>query len=45
MDDDSVLVEISECHKEEDWECGIGDCYNHNEYKHWGHHPMKNEFH
>ena len=44
-DDDGVLVEISECLKEEDWEWGIEDCYNQNKYNYWEHHPMKDEFH
>ena len=44
-DDDNVLVELCECHREEDWEFGIGDRYNHNEYKYWEHHSMKDEFH
>ena len=44
-DDDNVLVELWEYHKRNDWEWGIGDRNNHNEYTSFKHHSMKDEFH
>jgi hypothetical protein len=42
---DNILAQIWEGDKYEDWEWGIGDEKNHNEFQNWENHPMKDEFH
>jgi hypothetical protein len=42
---DNILVQLWEGDKYEDWEWGIGDEKNHNEFQNWENHPMKDEFH
>ena len=44
-DDDNVLIEIQECSKHKDWEYGIGDNRNYNDFRNAKLHPMNKEHH
>lgn len=44
-DSDNILVQLWEIGKtSKQWEYGVGDGNNHNEFAHWNH-PMKDEYH
>lgn len=42
---DNILAQVWEGDKYEDWEWGIGDEKNHNEFQNLENHPMKDDFH
>jgi hypothetical protein len=43
---DNILAKLLSCyHADKQWEFGIADGINHNEFEHRAGHPMKDEFH
>lgn len=44
-DNDNVLVQLTEHCKNRNWEWGLSDDNNHNDFLHWAQHPMRGEKH